>query len=195
MKIKNCVSLATLALMLAALPNFNAMADDTEARVAASRGAVTALFDALKTELVAALKAGSPADAIPTCNLKAIPITQEITEKKGWRVARTSLKLRNPANAPDAWERGVLEKFEAKKLAGENPAKMEFYEVVMVNDKKVFRYMKAIPTAKEPCLLCHGSDLKPEVVAQLKEVYPQDQARDYKEGDIRGAFTISQPLE
>lgn len=195
MKIKNYVGLATLTLMLAAFPNNKAMADDTQDRVATSRGAVTALFDALKTELVAALKAGSPADAIPTCHLKAIPITTEIAEKKGWRVARTSLKLRNPANAPDSWERGVLEKFEAKKLAGENPATMEFYEIVLMNGKKVFRYMKAIPTAKEPCLLCHGSDLKPEVVAQLKEIYPQDQARDYKEGDIRGAFTISQPLE
>jgi hypothetical protein len=53
--------------------------------------------------------------------------------------------------------------------------------------------MKAIPTAKV-CLACHGSAITPEVTAALDEAYPQDQARGYAEGDIRGAFSLSKPL-
>jgi hypothetical protein len=53
--------------------------------------------------------------------------------------------------------------------------------------------MKAIPTA-ELCLTCHGEALDPELQATLDELYPADKARGFKEGDIRGAFTLSRPL-
>lgn len=52
-----------------------------------------------------------------------------------------------------------------------------------------FRLMKAIPL-QEGCLGCHGSDIKPEIAAALNEKYPNDQARGYAAGDIRGAFTL-----
>nr|VFK10650.1 MAG: Protein of unknown function (DUF3365) [Candidatus Kentron sp. LPFa]VFK26753.1 MAG: Protein of unknown function (DUF3365) [Candidatus Kentron sp. LPFa] len=58
---------------------------------------------------------------------------------------------------------------------------------------RVFRYMKAIPTL-EVCILCHGASLSPDVVAKLDELYPEDQARGFKVGDIRGAFSFMQPL-
>ena len=70
---------------------------------------------------------------------------------------------------------------------------MEYYEVVDHDDGKTFRYMKPIPTAKV-CLGCHGDSLSAELAAKLDELYPDDQARGFKEGDIRGAFTISKPL-
>ena len=125
---------------------------------------------------------------------KAPGISEKISAKRGWTVARTSLKTRNPDNAPDAWERAVLEKFEERKAAGEKPKKMAFAEVVEMDGKRVFRFMKAIPTAEKPCLMCHGGKLKPEVEAKLDELYPEDKARGYKAGDIRGAFTITQPM-
>ena len=53
--------------------------------------------------------------------------------------------------------------------------------------------MKAIPTA-ELCLACHGTKIDPVVAAKLTELYPRDQARGYKVGDIRGAFTFIEPL-
>ncbi len=171
------------------------LADDVDARVAASRGAVKQLFAGLKTELVKALEAGGPAKAIHVCNEQAMPITEKVTQAKGWRVARTSLKLRNPGNAPDAWEKAVMEKFEARKAAGENPAKIEHWEVVEKDGGKVFRYMKAVPTAEKPCLACHGAKIDPAVTKALAESYPDDKATGYKAGDIRGAFTIEQPIK
>lgn len=188
------LTLAVAFLGLCALAGGAARADDAEARVASSRAAVKELFDALKGELEAAIKAGGPAKAIPVCNEKALPLTMALSEKKGWRVARTSLKVRNAANQPDAWEKGMLAKFEERKAAGENPAQMESHEVVEKDGAKVFRYMKAIPTAEQPCLLCHGTNIAPEVVAELDKLYPGDKARGFKAGDIRGAFTIEQPM-
>jgi len=109
-------------------------------------------------------------------------------------VGRTSLKVRNPNNAPDAWERRVLEEFEARKARGEDVRKLEHAEIVAVNGKKRFRYMKAIPTGKI-CLKCHGAKLDPAVAQTLEQFYPQDKARGFRVGDIRGAFTITQPLD
>ena len=107
----------------------------------------------------------------------------------------TSLKPRNPDNAPDAWETKVLQDFEQRKAAGEDPAKLEYSEKIVSNGKEELRYMKAIVIAADaPCLTCHGDKIDPAVGAKLKTLYPQDQATGYKQGDIRGAFTITQPM-
>jgi hypothetical protein len=53
--------------------------------------------------------------------------------------------------------------------------------------------MKAIPAGKA-CLKCHGDGIDAEVVEKLDELYPEDKARDFKEGDIRGAFTFEKAL-
>lgn len=169
-------------------------AADLDQRTAASRAAVKSFMGALKGELVAAIKAGGPVNAIEVCHTAAPAIAANVSGESGWRVARTSLKLRNPKNAPDGWEKAVLIKFEQRRAAGENPAKMEFSEVVESGGAKTFRYMKAIPTAAKPCLACHGEKLAPGVADALDKLYPADQARGFKAGDIRGAFTISQPM-
>ena len=54
--------------------------------------------------------------------------------------------------------------------------------------------MKAIPPAGL-CLACHGEQLDSVVKARLETLYPDDQALGYRVGDIRGAFTITQPLK
>jgi hypothetical protein len=55
--------------------------------------------------------------------------------------------------------------------------------------------MKAIAIpANAPCLICHGEKIDPAVDARLKTLYPQDQATGHKQGDVRGAFTITQPM-
>lgn len=189
--IRRLMMLAALGLVIAG----PVRADDVEDRVAASRATVKQFFETLKGELTKALDNGGPRMAIAVCNAKAANIAESISTEKGWRVARTSLKLRNPGNAPDEWEAAVLHKFEQRKAAGENPATMEFHEAVEKDGKKVFRYMKAIPTAEQPCLMCHGENLTDEVKEALAENYPSDEATGFKTGDIRGAFTIEQPME
>lgn len=185
----------TSGLLLAAVgATFAGGETSIDDRVQASRQTAKQFMGSLKGELQAAMKAGGPVNALDVCHTKAMMITQQHADAKGWRVARTSLKTRNPANAPDAWERSVLEKFDARQKAGEAPQTLEHHEVVEQSGKKVFRWMKAIPTA-EVCLKCHGgSSVAPAVEAKLKQLYPTDQARGYAVGDIRGAFTITQPM-
>lgn len=179
-----------MALVTAAVPGF---ADDDANRLATSRAAAKDFMEVLKGELQSAMKAGGPTNAIEVCNQKAPAIAQELSKAKGLRIGRTSLKTRNPDNAPDAWERRVLEEFEARKRAGADPTRLEHHEVVQTDGTPVFRYMKAIPTA-ELCLTCHGQKLDPKVSATLKRLYPKDQATGFNVGDLRGAFTITQPL-
>ena len=89
----------------------------------------------------------------------------------------------------------MLKQFDARKAQGEPIDKLEFFAVIDDDQgQKTFRYMKAIPTAAL-CLGCHGEHLAPEVDAKLKELYPNDAARGFKEGDLRGAFTLAKPLQ
>lgn len=159
-------------------------------KVAAARAAVKDLGEGLKAKLVAQIKAGGVASAIPVCQTIAPAIAAEASAKHHLTVGRTALKVRNPNNAPDAFEKRILEDFAAKMAAGANPATLDHGETVTENGKTVFRYMKAIPTAAMPCLACHGSDLKDDVKAELSKLYPEDQATGFKEGDLRGAFTV-----
>lgn len=158
-----------------------------------SRETVKEFMQTLKSELQRSMQEGGPVNAVSVCNLTAPAIANTYSIRNGWEVGRTSLKLRNPANAPDDWERSALERFEERKLAGDDPAQMEYYEVTRENGDKMFRYMKAIPTSR-PCLACHGEALDAIVKTRIETLYPDDQALGFREGDIRGAFTITQPL-
>ena len=169
-------------------------ADDYTAEIDASRATTKEFMQTLKQELQAGMQEGGPINAISVCNLSAPAIANTYSVSRGWDVGRTSLKVRNPANAPDAWERSVLESFEERKTAGEDPAKMEYHEVVRQDGVKQLRYMKAIPTA-QLCLACHGESVDSITRTRLEKLYPEDQALGYKAGDIRGAFSISQPLD
>ena len=182
-----------IALSLTALFSTPVLAETLDERAQASRAAVQQFAGMLKGELQAGMKAGGPTQAIGVCRDKAPEIAAQISKEKGWDVGRTSLKTRNPANTPDAWEREVMNKFEARKAAGEDVKYLEHFEVVEHDGKREFRYMKAIPT-QAMCLGCHGADLSPEVVKTLDRLYPEDKARGFAEGDLRGAFTITQPM-
>ena len=54
-----------------------------------------------------------------------------------------------------------------------------------------YRYMKAIAIPEgAPCLACHGEAIDAAVATRLRELYPSDKATGYKQGELRGAFTI-----
>lgn len=162
-------------------------------RASSSKQVVQEFMKQLKSELSQAMKSGGPVNAISVCNHRAPVIAKELSDKYGWKIARTSLKVRNPENTADAWEDEVLRKFENRKAMGEDVKPMAYFAMVENNRQKNFRFMKAIPTA-EVCLKCHGQNITPDVKAKLDQLYPNDKARDYKLGDIRGAFTITQPM-
>ena len=165
----------------------------TPPEVVASREVARKLGAALKEALDQAIQHGGPVNGIAVCHDQAERIATEISQQQGTLIGRTGLKIRNPANAPDNWELAVLKQFEARKAQGEPVDSLEFAALIEDDQgKKTFRYMKAIPTAA-PCLHCHGQNLDAAVDAKLKELYPNDQARGFQEGDLRGAFTLARP--
>ncbi len=184
------LTITVAALLSAAQPT---VADEMQARIADSRSAIKEFATTLKGKLKAAMKAGGPVNAIDVCHKVAPAIARAESEKRGWEVGRTSLKNRSPYNAPNDWERAVLEQFEQRLAEGEPAAKIDYAEMVEADGKREFRYMKAIPTGKV-CLKCHGTNLQPEVAAKLDALYPDDMARGFKLGDIRGAFVVVQPM-
>ena len=185
-------------MFLSSLPFSASLAGDgVKDRAEQSQAVVKQFMGQLVTKLKGAMNEGGPVNAIQVCNTAAPAIAKQISDKTGWDVGRTSLKLRNQSNAADAWEAAVLKKFAERRAAGESPAKMAYFEVVEENGKKNFRFMKAIgmpPLAKMPCLKCHGENIDGKMVSKLDELYPADKARGYKPGEIRGAFTITQPM-
>ncbi len=188
---KKIIALATLCC----LPFGFAQADeaDMKARAEKSKAAIAEFSSSLKSQLEATMKEGGPVKAISVCKTVAPALAREASDKNKMHLGRTSLKVRNSNNAPDAWETKVLNNFEERKAKGEPLDTMAYSEVVESNGKKEFRFMKAIPTG-EVCLKCHGENIDPAVKAKLDELYPNDKARGFKLGDLRGAFTVRQPM-
>lgn len=170
---------------------------DMDQHKAEARKITGEFFAELKGELVKGMKAGGPVAAIGVCNSLAPAIAMKHSANSGWDVGRTSLKLRNPDNAPDTWETGVLKQFEERRANGEGPDTLAHAEIVEEDGKKVFRFMKGIvmpPLEKMPCLKCHGENIDPKTAATLDELYPEDKARGYRAGQVRGAFTLKKNL-
>lgn len=171
--------------------------EDAAARAVAAKQVVMEfareLGGALKTEL----KKGAPAGTIGVCRDIAPAIANRISLEKGWKVTRVGTRVRNPMiGTPDAWEQQVLAEFQARAARGESYEQMSYSEVVAEPGGRYFRFMKAIPV-QGVCVACHGGaeDIAAPVRAALSERYPHDQAVDYQVGELRGAFSIKQPLK
>lgn len=147
----------------------------------------------LKNELMRGMKQGGPTEAIAVCYSEAPKIAEQLSDSTGWEIGRTSLMIRNLDNAPDNWEKTVLENFEKQLHDGKDIKTLEYSDIVKINGVEYFRYMKAIPTGSV-CLSCHGSEIKAEVKEKISELYKDDKAVNFNKGDIRGAFTLSKKI-
>ena len=151
------------------------------------------LGGALKKEM----KTNGPVKAIGVCKDIAPSIANQLSNENGWKVSRVTTKARNPLlGTPDTWERQTLAEFEAAAAKGEKYSEMKKTAVVDEEGQFYFRYMK--PLAIQPvCLSCHGSEeqMPAPVKAELVKLYPFDQAKGYKEGELRGAVSIKQPMD
>jgi hypothetical protein len=183
----------TTTASLAAEPTAMAEAATTAGDGATARALIGQLATRLTGELALAIRDGGPVNAVGFCQTRAPVIAAELSAASGWQVGRTSLQVRSPANAPDAWETRVLNQFQARQDAGESLQGMRYAEVVRTDSGPAYRYMQAIPVA-EPCLACHGPTLAPELAEVIDKAYPDDQARGYAAGELRGAFTLQRPL-
>lgn len=159
-----------------------------DARHAQSVEVVERFQETLGQRLKQVLTAGGPVAAIAVCQREAPAIAARLSAETGAQVGRTALRVRNPANQPDAYAHAVLERFDRAIRAGvERP--LESFEVMRDGQA---RYLKAIVT-QPICLTCHGATIEPQVEQALARHYPDDRARGYAAGDLRGAFVVYWP--
>jgi len=165
-----------LAALIAVLGCDRSKIDESKYREAGAE-AVLPFKKSLKGALVAGLENG-PVSAISACRMEAPTLAQKASSA-AVRVGRASNKLRNPHNAPKPWMKPLLDRYENDPDSRE-PA------VVVIDDATV-GYVE--PIYVQPlCVTCHGAELAPDLQAKLDELYPDDQAKGYVAGDLRGVF-------
>ena len=183
----------SLIALFVALP---ALAQDIGALTAETKKAVLPVVPKVVSAMQESIAKNGVAGAIPVCKEQAPELIKAKRQETGWDIRRVSLKPRNAERGtPDLWEVRQLADFNVRAALGEKPETLEKSEVVSIDGKPVFRYMKALPVG-DVCLKCHGpaESLDPALKAKLAESYPQDQATGYAKGQIRGALTVKRPL-
>lgn len=164
------------------------------AEIEQAKKAAAAFGGALKSELVMAMQSGGAIEAIDVCHTRADEIAGRLSKETGMNVSRVSVKNRNPGNVANDWQLKVLQSFDERRESGETPGSLTWNETVENPNGAEFRFMKAIPTGGL-CLQCHGTAIAPEVSTRLNELYPDDKATGYSEGQIRGAFLVTRQLD
>ena len=146
-----------------------------------------ASFKTLAGNLKKAMKKGGAVEAIKFCNLKANPLVDSLSKAHHAKIKRTSNKLRSPANAASELETQQL----ASYMEDVKANKPLMPSVVLTSDNKV-QFFAPIKT-KAVCLKCHGvvdADNLPKPYKVIQELYPNDQATGYSEGELRGIWSI-----
>ena len=129
--------------------------------------------------------------AAAVCSDTAMKLTANYGGARGIYINRVSLKYRNPADAPDKFEKKILLEFQAMLDKGELNRESDYFEMTKEAGRNVIRYMRPLFTGGL-CLSCHGDQKKllPGIKTLLERKYPGDKAVDYKEGELRGAVSI-----
>ena len=190
---RRAAALCLLTLTLAApacRPALRSTDVSPETRAALETRAAAAadgLMATLMGELTTAMAKGGPEGAVRVCGEVAERIAAE-SATRDVRVRRTSLRFRNPANAPDTFERGVLEDWARGNVSVRS-------EIAQGPDGPELRWMRPI-VLKSVCTSCHGApeQMPAGVRTALQERYPQDLATGYADGDLRGAFSVRIPV-
>lgn len=147
----------------------------------------------LVLEVRRVLASATPAMAIGMLHLKDYKLPAVAPGKTAViALRRTSLRVRNPANTPDAADRAALDLIKEQLEQGDPVAKVLVQRVVRPAQPPEWRVYRPLGAMKQ-CLECHGStaDLAAGVNDALKIFYPHDTAVDYKENDWRGVIRVS----
>jgi hypothetical protein len=155
--------------------------DSGEAKAKAIQ-AKDALFQRLSGRLAEAMKTSGPAAAIEVCSKDAPEIAAAVGREHGVKIGRTSIKLRNSNNTPPDWMKPLI------KDSNLVP------QMVDLLDGETGVLLPIMLQAG--CVACHGPTemISDEIKQQqLAKFYPDDDATEFKEGDLRGWFWVEVP--
>ena len=168
----------------------------TEAQLNQMSSTAMEFMKELKSVLIKEIQQGSVLSAVAVCSDTAQLLTNEFGLKRGVFVRRVSFNNRNGNNFPDEYEKQILNKFRVMQNGGKLTETSENIEVIIEDGSKYLRYLKPIFIQAE-CLNCHGSetDMQKETRELIAEKYPNDKAKGYKLGDLRGAVSVIKVIE
>jgi hypothetical protein len=166
--------------------------EHTEVRALGER-AIERLVITLVNEVRGAVSSEAAEKLVDVCHLKALPLTGTVIRDMPRITAmkRTSLRLRNPANAPDEAEMLALKKVEKDLKEGVLP-KVLMQQVDLPGGKSEWRVYRLVGTQQQ-CVSCHGSkdSMSEGLQATLNQRYPSDQATGYSVGQWRGLVRVT----
>jgi len=177
----------TVLLSIVACDNNKLSKVEEEEYINKGKEITKASFKELSTNLMAQMKLGGPKQAVPFCNTQAMPITDKMAKKYNVTIKRASDKVRNAENKATERELQIIAGYKASL---ENSS--ELSPIVEINSDKNKQFYAPI-IIKEKCLVCHGKpneQLKVKTDSLIKSFYPHDKAIGYKNGDLRGIWSI-----
>ena len=138
--------------------------------------------------LLVAGTAGCGGGAPDPARVAEAEVRADAAAREKLTVRRVSLRIRNPANAPDDHERRVLEEWAKGKAEVRS-------EVVAGEGGPELRWMRPVHV-NSLCLACHGApdEIDPGVKEALARRYPGDRATGFRDGDLRGAISVRVPI-
>ncbi|MEX0323741.1 MAG: DUF3365 domain-containing protein [Puniceicoccaceae bacterium] len=150
------------------------------------------LVETLEGRLVKAMQEEGPVAAISVCQDQALELTAAVRkEKEIDYLKRVGVRIRNNENQPDPSEQRALDYF-LKQQSSTGSLPQDWVDTVELdNGTTQIRYYRAIVTQAR-CLLCHGpEEMMPDMIRNaIDERYPNDAARGFKEGDLRGLLVV-----
>lgn len=141
----------------------------------------------MSTQLKKALEEGGVPNAVQYCNLAAYPIADSLSKIHNATIRRVTDKPRNPNSAMTAHEQEIFNQFQSQWNGSQQVAPI----VEQLQNGEVAFY--APIGIQALCTKCHGKlgeTLMPEDYAVIQQLYPEDQAIGYSEGDLRGMWSI-----
>ena len=136
---------------------------------------------------MAALQRGGTKEAIPFCNIRAIPITDSMALATRAQIQRVTNKARNPKNKANKYESSLIEEYRMQLSQGE---KLQPHSA-NYSGNEIYYFPILTNTM---CLQCHGKpgeDVEEITLKLLKKYYPADEALGYESNEVRGLWKVT----
>ena len=144
-----------------------------------------------KTLMKALVGAGAdsvPEQAVAFCHEEAAGLLSAIGEKENIQVQRLAERYRNPKNALRSEDFPIWEKWKSQLSQGQSihPEVVEEQGGMMVYRAPLFLGMPL-------CEKCHGDEnnFSAALRQTLAQLYPEDQALHFRQGDLRAMWKIT----
>lgn len=162
--------------------------DESQAYTLKGQEIAQQTFKALSGNLKKAMGEGGVVNAVKFCNVQESIIVDSLSKHYDVSIKRTSHKLRNEKNKPNASEQEMIDYY----LNASKTTEDLFPEVKRNTDNTVSFYA---PIHLQPlCVTCHGTVGKQVAEADYKSIlalYPNDKAVDFNIDDFRGIWSIT----